>query len=165
MTTTISSVCRKCGVIAKSGKISCCGRGGSWFRNCRNAGNGKLRYTWYEGIRACKTRAQLKTANGQQPNTVQQLTSPNNGFGTVNSKAVIRDTKTSPISSTPLPDTKTIITSPNASINESTIMSDSTYTNHDIDSTDFKELDSTVVMSKYYDTLSRLLLVIFLYII
>ena len=30
-TTIISSVCPKCGIIAKSGKISCCGRGGSWF--------------------------------------------------------------------------------------------------------------------------------------
>jgi hypothetical protein len=33
-TTTVRPVCRKCGTIAKSRKSSCCGRGGSWFRNC-----------------------------------------------------------------------------------------------------------------------------------
>ena len=50
--------CPKCGIIEKSGKISCCGRGGSWFRNCGSAGNTKLHHTWYEGIQACKTRPQ-----------------------------------------------------------------------------------------------------------
>ena len=53
-TTIISSVCPRCGSIGKSGKSSCCGRGGSWFRNCGSVGNAKLRHTWYEGIHACK---------------------------------------------------------------------------------------------------------------
>ena len=88
---TISSVCPQCGTIAKTGKSSCCGRGGSWFRNCGSAGNAKLRHTWYEGIRACKTRSQLKTASGQQPNAAQQL---NYGSSTANSKVGIRDAKT-----------------------------------------------------------------------
>ena len=105
-TTTISSVCSKCGTIAKSGKRSCCGRGGSWFRNCGRAGSAKLRRTWYEGIRTCKTRTQLKTASGQQSHSAQQLNSRDD-FGTANSKAVIRDVETFPLAlantSTPIP--------------------------------------------------------------
>merc|ERR1719201_3088543 len=49
-TTTIGSVCPTCGTIGKSGKSSCCGRGGSWFRNCGSVENAKLVHTWYEGI-------------------------------------------------------------------------------------------------------------------
>ena len=64
--TTISSVCPKCGMIAKSGKISCCGRGGSWFRHCGSSGNAKLDHTWYEGIQACKSRSQSKAIIGQR---------------------------------------------------------------------------------------------------
>merc|ERR1719174_1643012 len=64
-TTTVRPVCRKCGTIAKSRKSSCCGRGGSWFRNCGSAGNAKLLHTWYEGILICKTRAPSKRASGR----------------------------------------------------------------------------------------------------
>ena len=73
-TTTIGSICPKCGIIARSGRRSCCGRDGSWFRNCGSAGNGKkLHHTWYEGIQACKTRAQSKRAIGRHANVAQQL--------------------------------------------------------------------------------------------
>merc|ERR1712037_324506 len=41
-TTTMSLVCPKCATIKKSGKMSCCGRGGSWYKNCGAAGNIKL---------------------------------------------------------------------------------------------------------------------------
>merc|ERR1712032_355120 len=61
----IGSACPKCGNMEKSGKISCCGRGGSWFRNCGSASNAKLDHTWYEGIQACKARARFKTVIGQ----------------------------------------------------------------------------------------------------
>ena len=91
--TGVSPVCLKCGAIAKSGGISCCGRGGSWFRNCGGAGNSNLEHTWHEGIRACKTRARSKAAIGQQLNAAQQLKS-SNGAGTRNSKAVITAAKT-----------------------------------------------------------------------
>ena len=64
--TTVSPVCVKCGIIKKSGKSSCCGRGGSWFRNC--GGVAKLRHTWYEGIQSCKARPQLKPATEQYLN-------------------------------------------------------------------------------------------------
>ena len=62
----IVSVCPRCGIIEKSDKMSCCGRGGSWFKNCGGAGNAKLQHTWYEGIQACKAQMQSKTAISQQ---------------------------------------------------------------------------------------------------
>ena len=66
-TTTISSVCAKCVIIAKSGEISCCGHSGSWFGKCGRAGNAKLDHTWYEGIQACKkTLTQSKASIGRQ---------------------------------------------------------------------------------------------------
>ena len=54
--TTRSPVCPTCGTIAKSGRLSCCGRGGSWFGNCGSAGNTNSGHTWSEGIRVCKSR-------------------------------------------------------------------------------------------------------------
>ena len=38
----------------KSGKPSCCARGGDWFRNCGEVGDPKYDHTWLEGFRACK---------------------------------------------------------------------------------------------------------------
>ena len=64
-TTIISSVCPKCGIIHKSGKSSCCSRGGSWFGKCRGAGNANLGRTWYEGIQACRAR-RSQAVVGQQ---------------------------------------------------------------------------------------------------
>ena len=88
MTTAASAICSKCGTIGKSGKMSCCGRGGSWFRNCGGTGSTKLRHTWYEGISACKPRAQLKKIRPRQQNRAQDLNS-SYVFGMGNSKAVI----------------------------------------------------------------------------
>ena len=59
-------MCPKCGTVKKSGKISCCGVGGSWFKSCESTGNLKLRHTWYEGIQACKSRIQSKIVIAQQ---------------------------------------------------------------------------------------------------
>ena len=88
-TATISSVCPKCG-IAKSGKRSCCGRGGSWFKTCGGADNTRFRHTWYEGMHACKARRQSRTAVGQQENTVKQKRiGSSHGAATVNSKGVV----------------------------------------------------------------------------
>ena len=55
-TMSISPVCPDCGIVKKSGKISCCGRGGSWFGNCGNAENTEFGHTWYEGIESCTAR-------------------------------------------------------------------------------------------------------------
>ena len=55
-TTPTSPVCPVCGTIKKSGKLSCCSRGGAWFGNCGSAGNANFGHTWHEGIRACERR-------------------------------------------------------------------------------------------------------------
>ena len=52
-TTAVTAVCPKCGTIKKSGKLSCCARGGSWFKNCGDNGDSKFEHTWVEGVQAC----------------------------------------------------------------------------------------------------------------
>ena len=49
-----SNRCAKCGTIKKSGKRSCCARGGAWFKNCGDAGETPFGHTWAEGVQACK---------------------------------------------------------------------------------------------------------------
>ena len=90
MSTTISPACLKCGIIKKSGKTSCCGRGGSWFGNCGGSGNAKLQHTWIEGILECRTRPQSKTAIGQQLNATQEKGSgsSSDGAGMTNIESV-----------------------------------------------------------------------------
>ena len=89
----ISSTCSKCAPIEKSGKISCCGRGGSWFRNCGSGGNSNLDHTWSEGIRACETRLPWKTAIDQRRHAAQHLLNASNGIGVTHHKAVITSAK------------------------------------------------------------------------
>ena len=105
-TTIAVSVCSRCGAIEKSGKISCCGRGGSWFRNCGSVGNTKLHHTWYEGIQACKART-------QQPVVARQKeTGSSQGDDMINYKVVITATKTVPFTSGSISaDKKSMITS------------------------------------------------------
>ena len=90
MTTIASSVCPKCGTIKKSGKLSCCGHGGSWFKNCGAPGTTKLHHAWYEGIQACKARVQSKSIIGQQANVVQpKMNDSSDDADVIRSKAVI----------------------------------------------------------------------------
>ena len=115
----------------KSGKISCCGRGGSWFKNCGGTRNAKLGHTWYEGILACKARAQSKPAIGQQLNVAQEKgTDPANDADTMNSKAVITTAKTISFTptnmSTPMPGTVMIFAPAYTGANASTHTSIST---------------------------------------
>ena len=118
------SVCPRCGTINKSGKNSCCGRGGSWFGNCGSAGNAKLRHTWHEGIRACKSRTLSKT--GIAP---QKGIDSSHGVDIINYKSVIAATETLAFTpantSTPISESTTSIvmstyTSDNVSITTST---------------------------------------------
>ena len=51
--TTIGFICPKCGT-NKSGKLSCCARGGAWFQKCGDPGDSKFGHTWNEGIKACR---------------------------------------------------------------------------------------------------------------
>ena len=48
-----SDGCSECGTTKKSGRRSRCARGGTWFRNCGDAGDGQFGHTWKEGIQAC----------------------------------------------------------------------------------------------------------------
>lgn len=65
-TKTGSPQCSKCGIIRKSGKKSCCARGGSWFQICGTADSTKVEHTWVEGVQACKARVQSEVVLGQQ---------------------------------------------------------------------------------------------------
>ena len=47
--------CPKCGKGKKSGKLSCCARGGAWFQKCGDGDDSKFDHTWVEGIQACNS--------------------------------------------------------------------------------------------------------------
>ena len=125
-TTTIAvPVCLRCGIIRKSGKPSCCGRGGSWFKNCGRAGNTKSQHTWYEGMQACKSHSQFKTVIDNQLNDAQQQQGLDSSQGAdmenYTSIIVVTDTFVfaSVNTSTPMSDTTSSVTS-NASMIYST---------------------------------------------
>ena len=109
---TVSVVCPRCGTIGKSGGMSCCGRGGYWFKNC--GGTGKIQHTWYEGIQACKARSQSKTIGGQQLNVAQQkdiLLDSSQGTNMTYYKsaiATIKESVTSVSTSTSMSDTSIV---------------------------------------------------------
>ena len=44
--------CFKC-VRTSKGKITCCGRGGSWYGKCGSPGDTEFDHTWDEGQQAC----------------------------------------------------------------------------------------------------------------
>ena len=46
-----------CGAIKKSGQLSCCARGGAWFKNCGDVDDTNVDHTWAEGIEACRYSA------------------------------------------------------------------------------------------------------------
>ena len=89
-TTPVSPVCPECGIVQKSGKMSCCGRGGSWYGNCGGAGNAILEHMWHEGIQVCTAR-QSRTVLGQQlqASEPQRDDSFNNGSIGIRPKVVI----------------------------------------------------------------------------
>ena len=112
------AVCPRCGTIEKSGKMSCCGRGGSWFKHCGGGGNTKLHHTWSEGIQACNARSQSKTGIGEELNAGrQQVNDVSQGSATntfvlasVNTSTLISDaasTATSTYTSDNMPITST----------------------------------------------------------
>ena len=75
-TTPAPITCAKCGT-DNAGKLSCCARGGSWFKHCGDPDDSNFDHTWYEGIRVCKESAsreaqamlsrQITTAREQKP--------------------------------------------------------------------------------------------------
>ena len=41
--------------MSSKGGLTCCGKGGSWFKNCGPAGDPKFDHTWSDGAKACAT--------------------------------------------------------------------------------------------------------------
>ena len=70
--------CSKCGRSKKSGQLSCCTRGGTWFKKCGDIGDPKFAHTWSEGIQACTETASLFSSKTQvllhhrQPNGAKE---------------------------------------------------------------------------------------------
>ena len=81
----VNPICLKCGAIEKTGKLSCCARGGSWYGKCGSILSAKLLHTWSEGIEACEA------AVGQPELIVEQKVnrSPNDGRMIISPKAAI----------------------------------------------------------------------------
>ena len=69
---TVGSACPKCGITTKSGKISCCGRGGSWFGDCGSGGDTKFGHTWYDGLQSCRAWSESKAVIVQQLHEAEQ---------------------------------------------------------------------------------------------
>ena len=54
--TVATTRCPKCTVANKSGQLSCCARGGAWFKKCGYPGDTNFEHTWFEGFGACKSK-------------------------------------------------------------------------------------------------------------
>ena len=116
---TASSSCSKCGLIKKSGRISCCGHGGSWFGNCGGADDFNIDHTWLEGLQACKARSHLKTVMDQQRNGDQQeMNLYSSGTDNASSQEVITAAKPLAFASAPTSNAPSIIWPVNAENND-----------------------------------------------
>ena len=130
---TIRLLCPKCGIIKKSGRVSCCGRGGSWFGNCGAAGEEKLDHKWSEGFQACKSRSRSKRVIGQQLHGEQhESNGVSDDTDRINSEAVITTVTTftsRPVNiSTPMRGKTSVISPSKMSFSESVDMSTTTST-------------------------------------
>ena len=56
-----SVICPNCSTFTKSGKLSCCAPGGSWYKNCGGAGGRNFDHSWLEGVEACKCKSKRDT--------------------------------------------------------------------------------------------------------
>ena len=59
ITSRNEATCPKCGAFKKSGRLSCCAPGGTWYAKC--GGNRNADYSWSEGAQACKHRKSRAT--------------------------------------------------------------------------------------------------------
>ena len=98
---TSSSICPKCGITKKSGKMSCCGQGGSWFGNCGSASDTNADHTWHEGLQACKGRPHFSQ---ELTKAEEQRNGSPNGDSSVNSKVVVTAVKPHASTSASVPD-------------------------------------------------------------
>ena len=54
MVAASSPVCPRCAMVKRSGKLSCCARSGSWYKNCARTSDSAFEHTWNEGLAACR---------------------------------------------------------------------------------------------------------------
>ena len=104
ITTSISpvSTCPKCGTSAKSGQLSCCTRGGAWFKKCGDEGDSNFDHTWLEGFHSCKDVTRSFSGEARAKLTLRRETTIANQFGTA------RQQNSSPL---PVIDPNTVIVS------------------------------------------------------
>ena len=84
-TSRASTGCAKCGTVKRSGKFSCCSRGGAWFKNCGNIGDARFNHTWTEGIQVCRDfKRSIPNALSipDMPNNVGVINNATNGTHT-----------------------------------------------------------------------------------
>ena len=90
-----SVICPKCGITKKSGKITCCGHGGSWFKKCGMPGDTKVDHTWHDGLQSC---AQFKTF--QVKGAMEESNDFSYGMASANSESIITISKPLGLTST-----------------------------------------------------------------
>ena len=71
----VTATCPKCGK-SKAGKLTCCVRGGAWFRNCGNPGDPKFEHTWTEGIESCNRKLLYDTMCVDSYNVMMSVSAP-----------------------------------------------------------------------------------------
>ena len=67
------NTCPECGSTKKSGILSCCARGGAWFKKCGDADDTMFDHTWAEGIQACIDLGNLPSVESSQRVMLQNL--------------------------------------------------------------------------------------------
>ena len=67
------NTCPKCGTIKKSGRQSCCARGGAWFKKCGDVGDTIFDHTWTEGIQACTSSEMRQIMLPREENVTYSL--------------------------------------------------------------------------------------------
>ena len=60
-----TGVCPKCAMFKRSGKLSCCARTASWYKECGRPGDSAFKHTWDEGLKACKKAGRSSSANSE----------------------------------------------------------------------------------------------------
>ena len=98
-TQPISSVCSKCGTVKKSGKLSCCARGGAWFGKCGSADHVKHGHAWHEGIETCKARQSETVVDQELPASQAKRNSSSDNANDIDSEGYV--TTTHKLASTP----------------------------------------------------------------
>merc|ERR1711937_865236 len=86
-----AGTCGACGIERKTGRPSCCARGGDWFKQCGKANAGKP-HTWDDGIQACGASAAMRGQVGNMLRVSRQ-TNRTGSDSAYNLRAIATDGK------------------------------------------------------------------------